>query len=139
MPQPKFVPQGVIPAVLLPFRRRPVDRRRKLPQASLRRRGDRRISAVTVNAHSTRWPPAPSRSSARCLKMPGDEIGGRLPIVNGVWADGSLEAARIARMAGGGRRCRAVGVPAGAVHARPIAGGARLSISSASVTPPACR
>src|SRR5262249_52746277 len=28
-----------------------------------------------------------------------DEIGARLPIVNGIWADGSLEAARIARMA----------------------------------------
>ena len=28
-----------------------------------------------------------------------DEIGDRLPIVNGIWADGSLEAARIARMA----------------------------------------
>jgi 4-hydroxy-tetrahydrodipicolinate synthase len=33
------------------------------------------------------------------LDIAQDEIGERLPIVNGIWADGSLEAARIARMA----------------------------------------
>jgi len=33
------------------------------------------------------------------LEIAQDEIGDRLPLVNGVWADGSLEAARIARMA----------------------------------------
>ena len=33
------------------------------------------------------------------LDITQDEIGDRLPIVNGIWADGSLEAARIARMA----------------------------------------
>jgi 4-hydroxy-tetrahydrodipicolinate synthase len=36
------------------------------------------------------------------LAIAQDEIGGRLPIVNGIWADGSLEAARIARMAAEG-------------------------------------
>jgi 4-hydroxy-tetrahydrodipicolinate synthase len=35
----------------------------------------------------------------RVLAIAQDEIGSRLPLVNGVWADGSLEAARIARMA----------------------------------------
>jgi 4-hydroxy-tetrahydrodipicolinate synthase len=33
------------------------------------------------------------------LAIAQDEIGDQLPIINGVWADGSLEAARIARMA----------------------------------------
>ena len=33
------------------------------------------------------------------LDIAQDEIGGKLPLVNGIWADGSLEAARIARMA----------------------------------------
>jgi 4-hydroxy-tetrahydrodipicolinate synthase len=28
-----------------------------------------------------------------------DEVGSRIPVVHGVYADGSLEAARIARMA----------------------------------------
>ena len=36
------------------------------------------------------------------LAIAQDEIGGRLPLVNGIWADGSLEAARIARMAAEG-------------------------------------
>jgi 4-hydroxy-tetrahydrodipicolinate synthase len=36
------------------------------------------------------------------LEIAQDEIGGKLPIVNGIWADGSLEAARIARMASEG-------------------------------------
>src|SRR5260370_4758042 len=34
--------------------------------------------------------------------MAQDEIGERLPLVNGVWADGGIEAARIARMAADG-------------------------------------
>ena len=36
------------------------------------------------------------------LAIAEDEIGERLPLVNGVWADGSIEAARIARMAAEG-------------------------------------
>jgi 4-hydroxy-tetrahydrodipicolinate synthase len=36
------------------------------------------------------------------LEIAQDEIGGALPIINGIWADGSLEAARIARMAADG-------------------------------------
>ena len=36
------------------------------------------------------------------LEVAGAEIGAELPIVNGVWADGSLEAARIAKMAEAG-------------------------------------
>jgi 4-hydroxy-tetrahydrodipicolinate synthase len=36
------------------------------------------------------------------LEIAQDEIGARLPLINGVWADGSLEAARIARMAADG-------------------------------------
>jgi 4-hydroxy-tetrahydrodipicolinate synthase len=33
------------------------------------------------------------------LDIAQDEIGARMPLVNGIWADGSIEAARIARMA----------------------------------------
>jgi 4-hydroxy-tetrahydrodipicolinate synthase len=36
------------------------------------------------------------------LDIAGDEIGDRLPLVHGIWADGSLEAARIARRAQAG-------------------------------------
>jgi 4-hydroxy-tetrahydrodipicolinate synthase len=33
------------------------------------------------------------------MEIAGEEVGGLLPIIHGVWADGSLEAARIARQA----------------------------------------
>ena len=36
------------------------------------------------------------------LDIAQDEVGGRLPLINGIWADGSLEAARLARMAAQG-------------------------------------
>jgi 4-hydroxy-tetrahydrodipicolinate synthase len=52
-----------------------------------------------VNAHSTEVASCSFDEQRRVLDVAQDEIGGRLPIVNGVWADGSLEAAQIARMA----------------------------------------
>jgi 4-hydroxy-tetrahydrodipicolinate synthase len=57
------------------------------------------LSAITVNAHSTEVASCSFEEQRRVLDVAQDEIGDRLPIVNGVWADGSLEAARIARMA----------------------------------------
>ena len=36
------------------------------------------------------------------MEIAGEEVGGKLPIIHGVWADGSLEAARIARQAQAG-------------------------------------
>src|SRR5205814_7049292 len=59
-------------------------------------------SAITVNAHSTEVASCGFDEQRRILEIAHDEVGGRLPIVNGVWADGSIEAARIARMADAG-------------------------------------
>ena len=38
----------------------------------------------------------------RVMEIASEEVGGKLPIIHGVWADGSLEAARIARQAEAG-------------------------------------
>src|SRR4029078_12314546 len=38
----------------------------------------------------------------RVMEIAGEEVGGKLPIIHGVWADGSLAAARIARQAEAG-------------------------------------
>jgi 4-hydroxy-tetrahydrodipicolinate synthase len=38
----------------------------------------------------------------RVLEIAQDEIGDRLALINGIWADGSLVAARLARMAEAG-------------------------------------
>jgi 4-hydroxy-tetrahydrodipicolinate synthase len=95
----RFVPQGVIPAVLLPF-----DDELAIDEAGFRLHlravaATQGLAAVTVNAHSTEVASCSLDEQSRVLDIAGDTIGDRLPLVNGVWADGSLEAARIARMA----------------------------------------
>jgi 4-hydroxy-tetrahydrodipicolinate synthase len=95
----QYVPHGVIPAVLLPF-----SEDLAIDETNFRRHlrdvaAVNGLSAVTINAHSTEVASCTFDEQRRVLAIAEDEIGGRLPIVNGVWADGSLEAARIARMA----------------------------------------
>ncbi|WP_024513425.1 dihydrodipicolinate synthase family protein [Bradyrhizobium sp. ARR65] len=94
-----YVPHGVIPAVLLPF-----GTDLAIDEASFRKHlrhvaATPGISAITVNAHSTEVASCTFDEQRRVLDIARDEIGKRIPIVNGIWADGSLEAARIARMA----------------------------------------
>jgi 4-hydroxy-tetrahydrodipicolinate synthase len=60
------------------------------------------LSAVTINAHSTEVASCTFDEQRRVLDIAQDEIGAKLPIVNGIWADGSVEAARLAKMAAQG-------------------------------------
>ena len=97
-----YIPHGVIPAVLLPF-----DNDLTIDEASFRKHlrdvaAVEGLSAVTINAHSTEVASCSFDEQRRVLDITQDEIGNRLPIVNGIWADGSIEAARIARMAAQG-------------------------------------
>ncbi len=97
-----YIPHGVIPAVLLPF-----DNDLAIDEASFRKHlrdvaATDGISAITVNAHSTEVASCTFEEQRRVLEIAHDEIGERLPIVNGVWADGSIQAAHIARMAAAG-------------------------------------
>ena len=96
---PDFVPQGVIPAVLLPF----LDDL-SIDEASFRSHlrdvaDVQGLSALTVNAHSTEVASCTREEQRRVMAITAEEVGDRLPIVHGIWADGSLEAARIAREA----------------------------------------
>ncbi len=96
---PSYVPQGVIPAVLLPFENdlsidEPNFRKHLRDVASVEG-----LSAVTINAPSTEVASCSFDEQRRVLDIAQDEIGGKLPLVNGIWADGSQEAARLARMA----------------------------------------
>src|SRR6266550_8578898 len=95
---PDFVPQGVIPAVLLPFHEdlsidEPSFRAHLRDVAAVEG-----LSAITLNAHSTEVASCTFDEQKRVLAIAKNEIGGRLPIVHGVYAEGSLEAARIAKM-----------------------------------------
>src|SRR3954452_3736149 len=97
-----WLPQGVIPAVLLPFK----------PDFSIDAAAYRKhlrgvaavdgISALTVNGHSSEVHACTLDEQREVLRITMEDVGDRLPIVAGVYADGSLEAARIARMAEAG-------------------------------------
>jgi 4-hydroxy-tetrahydrodipicolinate synthase len=97
-----YLPNGVIPAILLPFN----------DDLSIDERAFRGhirdvaategLSALTINAHSTEVASCTFDEQRRVLDVAQDEIGDKLPLVHGVWADGSLEAARIAKMAAAG-------------------------------------
>src|SRR3954465_2531938 len=102
MPRHKYLPNGVIPAILLPF-----DDDLAIDEGAFRRHirdvaATEGISALTINAHSTEVASCSFDEQRRVLDIAQDEGGEGLPLVHGVWADGSLEAARIARMAAAG-------------------------------------
>ena len=96
-----YIPYGVSPAVLLPF-----DNDLAIDEAAFRKHlrdvaATDGISAITINAHSTESPRARLTNSARCSTSHATRSA-RGCARNGIWADGSLEAARIARMATAG-------------------------------------
>ena len=94
-----FQAQGVIPATLLAFADdfaidEPSTRKhlRDVAQTD-------GITAVTVNGHASEVHACTFAEQQRVLDFSLDEIGDQLPLINGVYADGSLQAAQIARMA----------------------------------------
>jgi 4-hydroxy-tetrahydrodipicolinate synthase len=99
---PAFVPAGVIPAVLLPF-----EEDLSIDEQNFRSHlrhvtAVEGLSAITVNAHSTEVASCTFEEQRRVMEIAAEEVGGKLPIVHGVWADGSEAAARIARAATAG-------------------------------------
>jgi 4-hydroxy-tetrahydrodipicolinate synthase len=95
---PNYLPAGVIPAVLLPFHDD-----LSIDEAAYRAHlrdvaAVEGVSAITVNAHASEVASCSFDEQRRVLEISKEALGA-LPIVNGVYADGSLEAARIARMA----------------------------------------
>lgn len=96
-----YVPAGVIPAVLLPFHED-----LSIDEASYRAHlrdvaAVEGISAITVNAHASEVASCTFDEQRRVLEISREALG-ELPIVNGIYADGSLEAARLAKMAAQG-------------------------------------
>jgi 4-hydroxy-tetrahydrodipicolinate synthase len=94
-----YVPHGVIPAVLLPFHDD-----LSIDAASFRAHladvaAVEGVTALTINAHSTEVASCSFDEQRRVLELAQDAVGARMPLVHGVYAEGSLEAARIARMA----------------------------------------
>lgn len=94
-----FEPRGVIPACLLPF-----DTDYAIDEAGFRSHlrdvaAVDGITAVTVNAHASEVATCTIEEQRRVMDITMDEIGDRLPVVHGVYSDGSHLAADIARRA----------------------------------------
>ena len=135
----RWIPEGVIPAVLLPFHED-----LSIDEASFRAHlsdvaSVEGLSAITINAHSTEVASCTFDEQKRVLGITKDEIGARLPIVHGVYAEGSLEAARIAKMAADGGAAALLVFPPGPFtmgqrpemaveHFRRVAGASELPI-----------
>jgi len=135
----KWNPEGVIPAVLLPFHED-----LSIDEASFRAHlrdvaAVEGLSAITINAHSTEVASCSFEEQKRVLAIAKDEIGAKLPIVHGVYAEGSLEAARIAKMASEGGAAALLVFPPGPFtmgqrpemaveHFRRVAGASELPI-----------
>jgi len=131
-----YVPHGVIPAVLLPF-----ENDLSIDEPSFRRHlrdvaAVEGLSAITINAHSTEVSSCTFEEQRRVLDIAQDEIGG--PPADRQRRLGPTQPGGRAHRPHGGRgwRLGAAGVPAGAVHARPVAadGGSRISSAFADAT-----
>lgn len=97
-----YLPQGVIPAALLPF-----NEDLSIDEASYRSHlrdiaAVQGISAITINAHASEVASCSFDEQQRVLAITQDEIGARLPVVNGIYSEGPFEAARLAKMAHAG-------------------------------------
>jgi 4-hydroxy-tetrahydrodipicolinate synthase len=119
--EPPYVPRGVIPAVLLPFAADlSIDERAYRAHLSdvIAVEG---VSAITVCAHSSEVHALSTREQKRVLEISVDEAAGRVPVICGVYADGTERAARLARQAEAGGAAALLVFPSqvwlfGAVH-----------------------
>ena len=101
-PYPKYIPHGVIPAVILPFHED-----FSIDEISFRSHlrdvvSVSSVSAITINAHSTEVASCTFEEQQRILAITRDEVGTKMPIINGIYAEGSLEAERLAAAAAQG-------------------------------------
>jgi len=108
-----YLPHGVIPAVLLPF-----NEDLSIDEASYRAHlrdvaAVEGITAITTNAHASEVAACTFDEQRRVLAMTRDEVGARLPIVNGIYAESALEGARLAQMAHDGGASALLVFPSG--------------------------
>lgn len=95
----RYVPSGVIPAVLLPF-----DSELRIDESAYRSHlrdllAVEGISALTINAHASEVHALSFDEQKRILDISLDEVGGKVPIICGVYSDGSQQGADLARQA----------------------------------------
>ncbi len=94
-----YQPAGVIPATLIAFNDdlsiNEAESRRHLAHVA----ATRGLSAITVNGHASEVHACTFEEQQRLLETSLEEVGDKIPLINGVYTASSLEAARIAKMA----------------------------------------
>jgi len=94
-----FKLEGVIPATLLSFND-DMSINEKESRSHIKSCGlTDGITAITVNGHSSEIHACNFEEQKKILEFSLEEVGDKVPIINGVYSDGSLEAVKIARMA----------------------------------------
>ena len=93
-----YIPHGVIPATLAAF-----DSDFEFDWAETRRHltfaaNVDGVTAITVNGHASEVHACTFDEQTRMMDEASDEIGDRMPLIAGVYADGSHEAVRLAQM-----------------------------------------
>ena len=93
-----YIPHGVIPATLAAF-----DADFEFDWAETRRHlafaaDIDGVTAITVNGHASEVHACTFDEQTRVMAEASDEIGDRMPLIAGVYADGSHEAVRLAKM-----------------------------------------
>lgn len=94
-----YIPHGVIPAVILPF-----FEDLSIDEESFKSHikdvtAVKGVTAITINAHSTEVASCSFDEQKRVLEVAMETVGKTTPLVHGIYAEGSLEAAKIAGMA----------------------------------------
>ena len=94
-----YIPRGVIPANLLPFTPdwkidAPAYRQHLRDLAAVEG-----ITAITINGHAAEVHALSADEQCEVLDITLDELGDSLPIISGIYADDSLQGARLARLA----------------------------------------
>ena len=97
--RPELVLEGVIPANLMAF-----DSGLEIDEENYRRHlryllDTPGVAGITTNAHASEVATLTSEEQQRVLQMTLDEVAGAVPVVGGVYEDGTSKAARIARSA----------------------------------------
>ena len=101
-----YIPRGVIPANLLPFTPdmkidAPAYRQHLRDLAAVEG-----ITAITTNGHAAEVHALSADEQREVLDITLDELGDDLPVISGIYADDSLNGARLARLAEtAGARC----------------------------------
>ena len=94
----KFELEGVIPATLISFNEDfsidEIESRKHISFCA----NTKGISAITVNGHSSEIHACNIEEQKRILNFSLDEVGDNVPIVNGIYSDGSIESAKIAKL-----------------------------------------